>query len=236
MGHADRVISICFSPDGKTLASGSRDKTIKLWDVETGKVRLTLEGHTNWVTSLAFHPDGDRLASGGDITVRLWDTRTGKLQSTLQGHRSGVHSVSFSPDGSLLASAAGSIHTYANALDAHKAWGEITLWDVQTGKAKDMEMEHDLAARAVCFSPDGQALVSGGEDRTIKFWDPKTGQLTATIRGPFHKVVALAFSANGDALACASTLAPDPYSNQGRGAVDREDWEVRVWKFKNDPR
>ena len=81
------VCCVAFSPDGKTLASGSEDKTIKLWDVATGKEQATLKGHTEWVKSVAFSPDGKTLASGsGDSTIKLWDVATGKEQATLKGH------------------------------------------------------------------------------------------------------------------------------------------------------
>ena len=86
-GHTDAVYSVAFSPDGKTLASGSGDKTIKLWDVATGKEQATLKGHTELVSSVAFSPDGKTLASGSeDQTIKLWDVATGKEQATLKGH------------------------------------------------------------------------------------------------------------------------------------------------------
>jgi WD40 repeat protein len=78
-GHTAKVLSVAYSPDGKTLASGSIDQTIKLWDVATGKEQATLKGHTRYVASVAFSPDGKTLASGSeDRTIKLWDVTTGK--------------------------------------------------------------------------------------------------------------------------------------------------------------
>jgi hypothetical protein len=104
-GHESSVNSVGFSPDGKQLASGSEDKTIKIWDVTTGKVLNTLKGHEGWVNSVGFSPDGKKLASGSaDKTIKIWDVTTGKLLNTLKGHESYVYSVGFSPDGKKLAS------------------------------------------------------------------------------------------------------------------------------------
>ncbi|MFM6437739.1 MAG: WD40 repeat domain-containing protein, partial [Microcystis panniformis] len=107
-GHDDFVQSVNFSPDGKTLVSGSRDNTIKLWNVKTGQEIRTLKGHDDFVQSVNFSPDGKTLVSGSwDKTIKLWDVETGKLWNgstgqeirTLKGHDSFVYSVNFSPDG-----------------------------------------------------------------------------------------------------------------------------------------
>jgi WD40 repeat protein len=97
--------TIAFSPDGHTIASGSNDKTVKLWDVLSGQLLRTLAGHTSGVNSVAFSPDGGTLVSGGDDkTTKLWDTAGGQLLHTLTGHKKEVTSVAFSPNGRTLAS------------------------------------------------------------------------------------------------------------------------------------
>ncbi|MBG1259790.1 NACHT and WD repeat domain-containing protein, partial [Nostoc commune] len=106
VNHKERVNSISFSDDGKTLASASADKTVKLWDAATGRVIRTLKGHTNSVNSISFSDDGKTLASGSaDKTIKLWDVATGRVIRTLKGHTDYVNSISFSDDGKTLASA-----------------------------------------------------------------------------------------------------------------------------------
>ncbi|KAI8689367.1 NACHT domain-containing protein [Fusarium sp. Ph1] len=104
-GHGDSVWSVVFSADSQRLASGSRDKTIKIWDTATGACMQTLEGHSNSVRSVVFSVDGQRLASSSyDKTVKIWDAATGAYMQTLEGHGNSVSSVVFSADGQRLAS------------------------------------------------------------------------------------------------------------------------------------
>jgi WD40 repeat protein len=106
-GHTDRVRSVAFSPDGKTLASGGWDNRIKVWDVATGREKATFRGHAegDWITAVVFSPDGKLLASGStDDTIKLWDVPTGKNTATLKSHSDtgSDSSLAFSPDGKTL--------------------------------------------------------------------------------------------------------------------------------------
>ena len=105
-GHAGAVTSIAFSPDGRHIASGSWDNTIRIWDAETGKVVTgPLEGHTGSVWSVAFSPDGRHVASGSyDHTIRIWDVETGAHAHAFDGHTGNISSVALSPDSQFKAS------------------------------------------------------------------------------------------------------------------------------------
>ncbi|NCT45919.1 MAG: WD40 repeat domain-containing protein, partial [Microcystis aeruginosa G11-09] len=145
-GHYSYVYSVNFSPDGKTLVSGSWDNTIKLWDVETGQEIRTLKGHDNSVYSVNFSPDGKTLVSGSaDNTIKLWNVETGQEIRTLKGHDSSVRSVNFSPDGKTLVSGSGD--------------KTIKLWNVETGQEIRTLKGHDSVVYSVNFSPDGKTLV-----------------------------------------------------------------------------
>ena len=105
MGHQEGVHSATFSPDSQIIASASEDKTVKLWDVATGKEIRTLKGHEAGVYKVSFSSDGKQIASASfDKTVKLWDVATGKEIKTFKGHDAEVTDVTFDPDGHILAS------------------------------------------------------------------------------------------------------------------------------------
>ena len=189
-GYTEGVYSVAFSPDGNTLASGSGDTTIKIWDIQTVEEIVTLEGHTDYVGIVAFSPDGLTLASGSkDTTIKLWDVQTAEEIATLEGHTGSVNSVAFSPDGQTLASGSDD--------------SKIKLWDVQTAKEIVTLREHSSDVRSIAFSPDGQTLASGSDDSKIKLWDVHDVHAPTEIATLIHgdSVFSVAFSPDGQTLA-----------------------------------
>jgi WD40 repeat protein/serine/threonine protein kinase len=194
-----QVMSVAFSPDGKLLATGARDRTsqhsdnLRLWDASTGEPVSTLGGqspnlgHTAAVISVAFSPDGQRLASGStDQTARLWDVAARREVSPLRArHADDVRSVAFSNDGKRLASA---------SYD-----GTVQIRDLDSGQTVKLE-GHTGQVTCVCFSRDGSRVATASSDQTIKVWDGQTGQELLTLRGHAGSVTCVAFSADGHRL------------------------------------
>jgi WD40 repeat protein len=189
-GHSDCLDSVAYSPDGRYLASGSRDNTIKIWEVATGKQLRTLTGHSEIVFSVAYSPDGRYLASGSrDNTIKIWEVATGKVR-TITGHSGWVFSVAYSPDGRYLASGS-----------ADKT---IKIWEVATGKQLRTLTDHSMTVWSVAYSPDGRYLASGSLDKTIKIWEVATGTELRTLTGYSIGVLSVVYSPDGHYLASGS--------------------------------
>ncbi|CUA72611.1 putative WD repeat-containing protein alr3466 [Nostoc sp, PCC 7120] [Rhizoctonia solani] len=164
-GHKDQVLSITFSPDGQTFASGSKDGTLVVWDANTGEKQFEpVRAHSRGVLSIAFSPDGSQIASGShDQNIQLWSSHTGlPLGKPFKGHTYSVLALAFSPSGSQLAS---------GSQDR-----TVRLWDVTNGQTLAIFKGHTEYVLSVVFSPDGTQIVSGSADTTIRLWNaPRKG-------------------------------------------------------------
>jgi WD40 repeat protein len=179
---------VALSPDGRTLASGGDDGTVKLWDLATGRNIAILKGHQGKVGPLCFSPDGKLLASGSeDRSVSVWDLATQQAVATLRGHSDPINDLAFSPDSRSLASAS----------DDHTA----KLWNAASGREIATLRGHGGWVSRVAFSPDGRFLATGSVDRTVQLWDVASQRPTGSALQIGLGVEAMAFSPDGEALA-----------------------------------
>jgi predicted NACHT family NTPase len=222
-GHTSPVLSVAFTPDGKRLASGSADGTVRLWDPATGKEALKFDAHKGKVLGLCFAPDGTILATAGDDKeAKLWDL-TGQLRWTLKVD-GGVRCIAYSP----------AAKTVAVGSDK----GEIHLID--TGKEESLNVlrGHTAGVACVCFSPDGKRIASAGNDKTVRIWDAATGQELLTLKGHTEALLGLAFSPDAKTIASASADARiklwDAARGQEKATLQGHTKEVHAVYFSPD--
>ncbi|MDM8516024.1 caspase family protein [Desulfobacterales bacterium HSG16] len=199
-GHSGNIMSVVISPDGRYALSGSGDKTLKFWDIKTGREIRTFKGHTEVVRSVAVSPNGKYALSGSgdkyrrgrntDKTLKLWNIKTGREIRTFKGHTEVVSSVVFSPDGKCALSG---------------SWDEtLKLWNISTGR-EIRTFKHDMEVNSVAISPDGRYALSGSGEHYIctssseflKLWDISTGREIRTFHGHKDDVTSIAISPDG---------------------------------------
>ncbi|KAI9767962.1 MAG: hypothetical protein M1840_005274 [Geoglossum simile] len=190
-GHSDWVRSVAFSHNSAWLASGSYDRSVKIWDASSGECLQTLKGHSSSVHSVAFSHNSAWLASGSyDRSVKIWDASSGECLKTLKGHSSLVRSVTFSHNSAWLASG-----SYDQT---------VKIWDASSGECLKTLKGHSSFVRSVTFSHNSAWLASGSDDQTVKIWDASSGECLQTLKGHSSWVHSVTFSHNSAWLASGS--------------------------------
>lgn len=190
--HLSSINAIAFSPDGQTIASGSADRTIKIWKLNSAVPRSTLVGHSSLIDAIAFSPDGKIIASGSwDYTIKIWDVETGELIHTFCKHFGWIKCVAISSDRQILASGS--------------ADRTINIWNLMSGEIQKTLTGHSSAVHSIVISQDGKTLVSGSADQTIKIWNLESGEVKSTFEGHTDAINSLTLSPTGQILISGSS-------------------------------
>ena len=183
--HTADVFAVAWSPDAKWLASGSEDRTLKIWDTTSGNLIRTLTGHADKVFAVAWSPDGKEIASGSfDGTVKIWDAQSGQELRTLDGHAGGIRSVAWSPDNLSLATAGQDL--------------VIKIWDVRSGRA--VFSQSSISAWGIAWRPDGRLVAFAGGDGILLC--NTDGRAFRVLKSRDADFFCLAWSPDGQRLAC----------------------------------
>lgn len=190
-GHEGVVFAAQLSNDGKLIASGSADKTIKIWDAITGEEKRTLHGHASYIRCVNFNKDNKQVVSGSGNSIKVWDVLTGQELRTLGGHTDNVSAVSFSNNGKQILSSSSD--------------GTIRIWDAESGREIRTITGHKGAVTGSTFGMDDKRIVSVGQDGTIRVWDAETGSELLKIRAlPRSKHIHVSIASDGKRIVCGS--------------------------------
>jgi eukaryotic-like serine/threonine-protein kinase len=186
-GHAAKIDCLALSSDGKWLASGGEDATLKLWDIETGAMKYDAGKQSRDVIAVAFSPDSKLLFSVADTDISVWDSDSGQLQRNFKEHPERVYNISFNHTGDLIATGDRS--------------GTIIVWDPSTGKRRETLAGHTDRAYACCFTPDSRRLASCSRDGTVRWWDLTTSRELYVMKGDWGALEWITMSPDGWILA-----------------------------------
>lgn len=185
-GHEECILSLSFSPDGRRLASGAGDNTVRFWDLSTETPLVTGRGHTGWVLCVSWSPDGHMLASGGmDGIICLWEAQSGALKGKLCGHRQWITSLAWEP--------AHLCYPTQRLVSSSKD-GTAKIWNVVQRTCSATLSQHTDAVTCVRWGGDG-TIYSASRDRSIKMWYPD-GRLKGQLAGHAHWINSLALSSD----------------------------------------
>src|SRR5271166_724147 len=202
-GHTHGVNAVAVTPDGCRAMSASDDRTLRMWDLESGQTLRTLEGHTGAVSAVVVTPDGWRAVSGSDDrTLRLWDLESGQTLRMFKGHTGGIRAVAVMPDGW--------------RAESGSSDGTLRVWDLESSQTLRTLKGHKDRVSAVAITPDGRSAVSGSRDRTLRVWDLESGQTLRTLEGHTDSVYAVAVTPDGRSAVS--------------GSLDRT---LRVWDLES---
>lgn len=191
VGHVGAVHACAMTPSGRFVVSASYDRTLKVWDLESGRSVAALDGHDDSVTACAVTADGRRVISAsGDRTLRVWDLETGRTLSTLKGHTGWVSACAVTADGRRAVSASGD--------------RTLRVWDLESGRTVVTLLGHDGWVTACAMTADGRRVVSASNDGTLRIWDVERGEELATLKGHAGSVNACALTPDGRYVVSAS--------------------------------
>ncbi|HEX8565308.1 MAG TPA: TIR domain-containing protein [Pyrinomonadaceae bacterium] len=190
-GHTNSTASVAITADGKLIVSGSFDKTIRVWETESGKCLSVLKDKANPVLSVAITADGKLIVSGSlDKTVRVWETESGKCLSVLKGHTDSPYGVGITADGKLIVSGSND--------------NTVRVWETESGKCLSVLKGHTNYVRSVAITADGKLIVSGSWDTTIRVWETASRACLSVLRGHIDKVFGVAITADGKLIVSSS--------------------------------